>query len=220
MSYGAMGYADEQTERRGLTGKPTIDVELVVVRIPGAEYAINTSNKVAVEPQTETVDPIRLLKGTRLLAQKKGRTVITGNQITITDNVMTFELIKILQGGEITTNDDGGLVYIPPLSGDPFGGTIFELDCYSAVYDEAGEIVEYEKTTFPNCTGDPVAITSEDDNFRLPEYVINSAPRRGQPHTKYDYVKSLPVFDFTPPVTVAAMTIDDQEDTYLPDTLE
>ena len=182
-------------------GIPTIDVALVVVRTGmdnggdsnATEIAVDTANKIAVEPQTETTDAIKLVKSGRLIAQKPATTTITGHQITMTDNVFIPELVKILQGGTVVGTGDA-LTYTPPVAGSADKGQVFELDCYSAQYDASGKIVKYEKITYPNCQGTPVAISSEDDVFRVPEYTINSAPKEGEAPYKISYVKTLPQF--------------------------
>lgn len=175
--------------------RPTIDVALVVIRVgddsTGTEYAVNTSNEVAVEPQTETTDAIRLVKLGRLLAQKPSTSTITGHQITLTDTVFTPELAKVVQGGQLSGTGDS-LVYTPPVAGSDEKGEIFEMDLYSAQYDASGQIVRYEKTTFPNCQGTPFGITRADDTFSTQEYTINSAPQNGQPPYKISYVTELP----------------------------
>lgn len=189
-----------KTQKKAV-GIPTIDVSLVVVRtnvVNGSdtnatEIAIDTANKVGVEPQTETTDAIKLVKLGRLIAQKPATTTITGHQITLTDNVFIPELVKILQGGTVSGTGDT-LTYTPPVAGGIDKGQVFELDCYSAQYDASGQIIRYEKITYPNCQGTPVAMSSEDDVFRVPEYTINSAPKEGEAPYKISYVKALPTF--------------------------
>lgn len=198
-------------------GIPTIDVSLVVVRtgmVDGddtnaTEIAVDTANKVGVEPQTETTDAIKLVKLGRLIAQKPATTTITGHQITLTDNVFIPELVKILQGGTVEGTGDT-LTYTPPVAGSTDKGQVFELDCYSAQYDASGQIVRYEKITYPNCQGTPVAMSSEDDVFRVPEYTINSAPKEGEAPYKISYVKTLPQF-----TDVAALLDEDSFETGL-----
>lgn len=178
-------------------GIPTIDVALVVIRTgttsDGVEYAVDTANKVAVEVQTETTDAIKLVKLGKLLAQKGKKVTVTGNQITLTDNVFTPEIVKILQGGTVQGSGTT-LTYEPPVAGSSDTGTIFELDLYSAQYDASGQIVNYEKTTYPNCQGEPIALSVEDDVFRVQEYVIDSAPKTGEAPYKISYVADLPDF--------------------------
>ena len=68
----------------------------------------------------------------------------------------------------------------------------FTLNAYSAIYDAAGLVTGYEKIAYPNCQGTPVALNSEDNVFRAPEYTINSAPKTGEAPYKITYVKTLP----------------------------
>jgi hypothetical protein len=183
--------------KKKAVGIPTIDVSLVVVRTGtednGLEIAVDTANKIRVEPQTETTNAVKLVKLGRLLAQKPSETTITGHQITLTDNVFILELVQIFQGGTIEGEGDT-LVYKPPVAGSAEKGQVFELDCYSAEYDASGQIVKYEKITYPNCQGTPITINTEDGVFRLPEYVINSAPKTGEAPYTISYVKSIPTF--------------------------
>ena len=67
------------------------------------------------------------------------------------------------------------------------------MNCYTAQYNAAGQIVQYEKMTYPNCTGSPIAFGSEDGTFRAPEYTINSAPNTGEAPYEISYVAALPV---------------------------
>lgn len=200
-----------RTKKRAV-GIPTIDVSLVVVRTgtedSGVEIAVDTANKVGIEPQTETEDAVKLTKLGRLLAQKPATTTITGHQITLTDNVFIPELVKIFQGGTIEGTGTS-LVYTPPVAGSDEKGEVFEIDFYSAEYDASGQIVKYEKITYPNCQGTPITINTEDGAFRLPEYTINSAPKTGQAPYTISYVESLP--DFPNSASVEAMSDSEAE---------
>lgn len=183
--------------KKKAVGIPTIDVALVVIKTgteeSGVEIAIDTANKIAVEPQTETEDAIKLVKLGKLLAQKPATTTITGHAITLTDNVFIPEVVKILQGGTIE-GEGASLVYTPPVAGSGEKGEIFEMEAYSAEYDASGQIVKYEKITYPNCQGSPITMTMEDGVFRVPEYTITSAPKTGEPPYKISYVETLPDF--------------------------
>ena len=135
-----------------------------------------------------------------LRAQKPKTSTITGNEITLTDNVFNPELVLILQGGtikydrETTTKIIG---YTPPVAGSADKGKVFKLNAYSAQYDASGQIVQYEKITYPNCQGVPVAFGSEDGVFRAPEYTINSAPKTGEAPYDISYVAALPELQST-----------------------
>lgn len=185
---------------------PTIDVNLVTLQVgEGDELALDTANQIQVEVQSETEEAVKLIVKGILRAQKPQTTTVTGNQITLTDNVFNPEMVKILQGGTIkywgesghTTkvDTDGGFgvaSYEPPVAGSADKGEIFTLKAYSAIYDTAGIITGYERITYPNCQGVPIALNSEDGAFRAPEYTINSAPKQGEAPYKIDYVSELP----------------------------
>lgn len=185
---------------------PTIDVVLVTVNVAdGPEIGLTTANKLAVNPQTETQDAIKLVVKGVLLAQKPEQVTITGHTLTLTDNVFNPELVKILQGGTIqywqdsamsqegTTDKGFGVArYTPPVAGVKNEITPFTLNAYSAVYNAAGLCTKYEKIAYPNCQGQPVAFSSEDGVFRAPEYTITSAPDKGQAPYEISYLTKLP----------------------------
>ena len=181
------------------TAIPTIDVNLVTITVEGdgaTEIALDTATKIAVEPQIETTEATKLVIKNVLKAQKGEQSTITGNKITLTDNVFTPELVMVLQGGTITTNPPGGAgkitKYEPPVAGSVEKGKVFTLCAYSAQYDASGQIVNYEKVTYPNCQGVPISLNSEDNVFRVSEYTINSAPKAGEAPYTIEYVDELP----------------------------
>lgn len=184
---------------------PTIDCELITIETvvtPASgstsavtrEFGFTTANKLGVEPQIETTDAVKLMIKGKLKAQKKEESTITGHQLTLTDNVFNPELVKILQGGTITYDSVSGDLtgYTPPVVGSDDKGEVFTLNAYSAQYNAAGQIVNYEKIAYPNCTGVPIAFGAEDGVFRAPEYTINSAPDNGQAPYNITYVDALP----------------------------
>lgn len=175
----------------------TIDVELVTVSIDdgATEIGLKTSSKVNVTPQTETEDANKLVVKGVLIAQKPSISTMTGNTIVLTDNVLNPELLVILQGGTITykTGSSGPISkYEPPVAGSAGKGKPFTLIMYSAIYDAAGLITGYEKVTYPNCQGTPWSPGSEDGTWRVAEYTINSAPKKGQAPYTIEYVEELP----------------------------
>lgn len=185
---------------------PTIDVSMVTVEVSGGkEIALQTASKIAISVQSETEDSVKLVVKGKLIAQKPEQVTITGNTITLTDNVFNPELVKILQGGTIkywssaeqSTEGDtdagfGVSSYTPPVAGSDDKGSPFTLNAYSAIYDAAGLVTGYEKIAYPNCQGTPVALNSGDNVFRAPEYIINSAPKTGEAPYKITYIKELP----------------------------
>lgn len=176
----------------------TIDCCLVTIETEEGEFGFDTANKVAVEPQIEEQEAVKLIIKGKLKAQKPAESTITGNKITLTDNVFNPELVLALQGGTITYDnvDETKITgYAPPVAGSSEKGKVFKLNMYSANYDAAGLIVQYEKITYPNCQGVPVAFGAEDGVFRASEYTINSAPKTGETPYTINYVTALPTLE-------------------------
>lgn len=183
---------------------PTIDVNLVTIQEVGSgkdEIILDTASQIEVNIQSETEDAVKLIVKGRLIAQKPSVTTVTGNTITLTDNVFNPEIVVILQGGTVkywgevghTTKVDtdkgfGVASYTPPVAGSADKGKVFILRAYSAIYNAAGLLTGYEKIQYPNCQGVPVAFSSEDGTFRAPEYTINSAPNTGEAPYEIEYI--------------------------------
>lgn len=191
---------------KNITEIPTIDVVLLMIETASDSYILDTASKIAVEPQIETEEAVKLIIKGKLKAQKSEVSTITGNQITITDNVFSPEVVKVLQGGTIkywtseahtsegeTPTEYGVSSYTPPTVGSGTKGEVFKLHAFSAQYDASGQIVQYEKITYPNCQGVPIAFSSDDGAFRAPEYTINSAPKKTEAPYEIHYVSDLPV---------------------------
>lgn len=176
---------------------PTIDCELVTISIDNDgttdEFGFDTSNQIEVEPQTEVQEAVKLIIKGRLKAQKKQTITVTGNQITLHDNVFNPDLVIALQGGTATYGTNGKLTgYTPPVAGSVRTTKEFILNAYSAQYNAAGQIVNYERISYPHCTGQPIAFSSQDNVFRAQEYVIDSAPDTGEAPYSITYVDELP----------------------------
>lgn len=176
----------------------TIDCCLVTIQTESGEFGFDTANKIGVEPQIEEEEAVKLIVKGILRAQKGKTKTITGHEITLSDNVFNPELVLTLQGGEIVyDNEDTSKVigYNPPVSGSDDKGEPFTLNAYSAQYDASGQIVQYEKISYPNCVGAPIAFGSEDGVFRAPEYTITSAPKKGERPYQITYVAALPTLE-------------------------
>lgn len=186
------------TVRKSKAEIATIDCCLVTIETDDGEFGFDTANKIEVEPQIEEEDAVKLVVKGILRAQKPKTITITGNEITLTDNVFNPELVLILQGGTIKYDSEEPtkiIGYTPPVAGSSDKGEVFKLNVYSAQYDASGQIVQYEKITYPNCQGVPVAFGSEDGVFRVPEYTINSAPKNGEAPYDINYVAELPTLE-------------------------
>lgn len=177
------------------TGKATIDAAMIVIKtkeITPKIYGFTSGQKVGVSANIETSDAIKLMiKGT-LKAQKPEKKTMTGNTITITDLVTVYEMLPLLNGGELVKTEDEITGYKPPIVGEEVTLTKFDTSIYTAIMD-GSTITGYECVTYPSCTGSPIGLGSEDDVFRTNEYEIISAPGQGERAYTMDIVDALPV---------------------------
>jgi len=177
----------------------TIDCKLITIETAAGEFGFETSNQVQVEIQIDEQEAVQLIVKGRLIAQKLPVSTITGHTITLSDNVFNPELIMILQGGEVLydpvdpVDPDKIIGYRPPVAGSREKGEVFALNAYTAQYDASGQVVQYERTSYPNCQGVPMSFNSQDNVFRAPQYTIHSAPKQGEHPYTLDYVNALPV---------------------------
>ena len=180
------------TPRKG-TERATIDCSMIVATTKEENprsIAITSGSKIAVEPQVETTEAVKLIVKGVLKAQKPEKRTLTGHLITLTDNLTILEMIEILQGGTLVKDSE------PPVSGAEYEPVKFVLDVYSAQMS-GSEVIGYEKITYPGCTGQPAGLNSEDNVFRATEYPISSSPASGEAPYKIEYVKELPVVEQT-----------------------
>lgn len=175
----------------------TIDVAMVTLTpASGTEIGLTTGTQVNVDTELETTEGVKLVVKGVLIAQKREINTITGTTITLTDSVFNPEVVKMLQGGTITYDTSGNFKsYTPPVAGSEYAPNEFTLNLYTAHYDASGLVQGYEKVSYPNCTGNPIAFSAEDGTFATPEYSIKSAPSTGSAPYTIDYVTTLPTLD-------------------------
>ena len=140
------------------TGKATIDAAMIVIKTKESTpkiYGFTSGQKVGVSANIETSDAIKLMiKGT-LKAQKPEKKTMTGNTITITDLVTVYEMLPLLNGGELVKTENEITGYKPPIVGEEVTLTKFDTSIYTAIMD-GSTITGYECVTYPSCTGSPI----------------------------------------------------------------
>jgi hypothetical protein len=167
-----------------VTKMALIDVEMVEIVAHNAEmdtFRWQTASNLDAELQISEGEAVELIVNGRLIAQKRAKDVVTGAQLTVSDNVFAPEIVELIQGGEFVKDENGEFKsYSAPLAGKESEPTKFDFNVYTAQRDMAGDIVSYMRISFPNCTGKPVDIKLENGAFFAPEYTIVSAPNNGE----------------------------------------
>lgn len=180
-----------------MEGASLIDCAMIVIEPDDGSdgIAFTSASKLGVEMQSENKDGVKnTIKG-EVKAQKPETVTHTGHTLTLTDTTMIMEFLPILQGGELTMDEDGitPVKYVPPLSGKNEGKT-FKLKAYTAIM-KGSSTIGYGCTTYYGCKGTPVVWNLEDDVFQSNEYTINSTPGAGEPTHTWERVDKLPTFE-------------------------
>jgi hypothetical protein len=163
--------------------QPTTASTVESILVTGKDITIHLATDSSSAPSS-TLSEIKAILDASSDAKALISTAIVGTGSTI----ITASVPKTTLGTEV-----GG--YTPPVAGQKLDLPVFELCAYSAIYDGSGLIKGYEKVVYPNCTGEPMELDSEDGKFRAPEYTISSAPEDGQAPYQLSYIdkEDLPV---------------------------
>ena len=179
-----------------VTKMALIDVEMVEIVAHNAEmdtFRWQTASNLDAELQISEGEAVELIVNGRLIAQKRAKDVVTGAQLTVSDNVFAPEIVEFIQGGKFEVDENGEFKsYSAPLAGEEAKPTKFDFNVYTAQRDMAGDVVSYMKVCFVGCTGRPVNIKLENGAFFAPEYTIVSAPNNGESAYTITAVEELP----------------------------
>lgn len=157
-----------------------------------APIAITSGVKLEVEQQTKSNDAVELVIKGEAIAKKPEETTTTGHKLTLTDNLVTMDLIQLLQGGTLAKDETSKKItgYTPPVFGKSEGKPC-TVEAYSAIM-EGSTVTGYVCIAYPNCIGVPISFGAEDNVFRVTEYTINSTPGSGQAPYQQTFVDTLP----------------------------
>ena len=179
-----------------VTKMALIDVEMVEIVAHNLEqdtYRWKTASSLDASLEISEVEKVELICNGALIAQKRGKNVITGTQIQLTDNIFAPSIIEFLQGGKAEYNEMGEFVYyIAPLAGEVVDTQKFDFNIYTAQRDVAGDVVSYIKISYPNASGSPINIKLENGSFFTGEYTITSTPATGEAPYVITAVEELP----------------------------
>ncbi|MEG2246307.1 MAG: hypothetical protein RSC84_02560 [Peptostreptococcaceae bacterium] len=156
-----------------------------------------TGSKVNVKPITAEGKEVPLdVKGVRY-AVKRAKNSYLGNELKYSENSFTPAIFALINGGTLIEEPSGTFKsYEPPAIGEEEAKVKFDLITYSANYNEAGDLVNYMKTTYYHCEGTVTGYDQEDDKFFAPEFTIMSTPPKGTKPYKMEVIEALPAITF------------------------
>lgn len=118
--------------------------------------------------------------------------LVKGYDIEAVDERLIMEILALVDGGTLTTGQDGWTKYASPVAGSGVERTAFDMTLYTSDRDTDGSAKEYYAWKFANCKGKPVDGGAEDGAFTKVTYNIESRPASGQSALEITRADALP----------------------------
>lgn len=167
-------------------------VQLVTKESVPKTLSFQTSDEIKTEEVIKEGEAKELIIKNQLIAKKETPDLMMGYDLTFKDNVMSPEVMQVVQGGEIVYEEGKFKSYEPPAIGTRPDSVAFDTIVYSEIVGDDGATGEYAKITFPNCKGGNVPINLKDGEYYSNEYKVRSRPAIGQKPYKLEIVDTLP----------------------------
>lgn len=178
-----------------LRGGNIVNVERVKITEDGengATYMFKTATSATFTPSvSQGVEKEQRIKNT-IMGLIRTEDVAKGYDIELADQRLLAEVFALLDGGTLTTGNDGWTSYSAPAAGSEVSRKSFTLELYTSDRDSEGSVVEYYKWSFPGCKGTPVSGGATDDDFQTIRYAIRSRPAAGTSPMTLTRVAELP----------------------------
>lgn len=170
------------------------DVSMIeIVTKAGETYTFDTADEVTIEEVLDEGEEQTLKIKGRLYANRAAEDTVLGSDITCKDNLMSPELLLVLQGGTIEKDTDGSFKsYSAPATGAADNRTKFDCNIYTAEVSTDGDTGRYLKVTYPDCYGSSVPLTFQDGVYFTNSYTIKSRPAKGSSPYTVTFVDELP----------------------------
>lgn len=170
------------------------DVTMVEIKTKDSKtYTFDTADEVTIEEVLDEGEEQTLKIKGRLYANRAAEDTVLGNDITCKDNLMSPELLQIMQGGTIEKDTDGTFKkYSAPATGATDNRTKFDCCIYTAEVSTDGDTGRYLKVTYPDCYGTSVPLTFQDGVYFTNSYTIKSRPAKGSSPYSVEFVTELP----------------------------
>lgn len=155
-------------------------------------YIFTTSSEASIKPfVSEGTEKIHRVKNT-ILGSLRYEDILLGYEIKLVNNTFCPELLSLVDGGEITNDEDGNFVsYVSPVVGTVTDRKNLTVSLYTEELDCDGETLEYMKFTFKHAKGKPVEYSIKDGEFFVPELTLRSRAKTGESSVSVEALKEL-----------------------------
>ncbi|MBR2476826.1 MAG: hypothetical protein IKB50_01680 [Clostridia bacterium] len=158
----------------------------------GDVYVFTTSSEASIKPYaSEGTEKIHRVKNT-ILASLRYEDILLGYEIKLVNNTFCPELLALVDGGEVTNDEDGNFVsYAAPVVGKVTERKNLTVALYTEELDCDGETLEYIKFTFRHAKGKPVEYSIKDGEFFIPELTLHSRAKTGESSVSVEVLKNI-----------------------------
>jgi len=174
------------------TGLALEGVEAVVVVTTDKNYLVKTHSDAELKAVVDAGTEKPLRKANTILALSKTLDLVKGFDVTLSDVLLHFETLAIVNGGAVVLTETVPTGYTGPVAGQAPTLVPARLDIYTKDLDTGGLVKGYYKFTLPNCTGKPTDFTLKDGDFFAPKLVFESRPTPGTAPIEISKVTTLP----------------------------
>ena len=158
----------------------------------GDTYVFTTASEASIKPfVSEGTEKIHRVKNT-ILGTLRYEDILLGYEIKLINNTFCPELLALVDGGEIETDDEGNFAkYSSPVVGEVTQRKALTVNLYTEEVDCDGETKEYFKFTFKHAKGKPVEYSIKDGEFFVPELTLLSRAKTGESSVDVEVVTAL-----------------------------
>lgn len=125
-------------------------------------------------------------------AQNNTEDIVLGYDIRLVNATLVPEALALVDGGDLTKEDEKVSKYEAPELGAPVERKSFTTKIYTEEKDGDGSTVSYVCFIYKNCKGKPVNYTLQDGEFFAPELNIRSRSKLGQRPMEVLFLDELP----------------------------
>lgn len=169
-----------------------VRAEITEEATDGATYVFTTASEASIKPfVSEGTEKIHRAKNT-ILGTLRYEDILLGYDIKLVNNTFCPELLALIDGGTVETDDDGNFVrYSSPVVGEVTTRKSLTVSLYTEEVDCDGETNEYFRFTFKHAKGKPVEYSIKDGEFFVPELTLRSRAKTGESSVDVETVSAL-----------------------------
>lgn len=169
-------------------GKALVNIvkSIIVNERTKEQFTFETQDEADIKPSLSAGKEDILRVKNRIIAVNDTEDIVIGYEIKMKDNVLSPELLALVEGGTFVNNKYEG----------PKAGTVVDRDKYTLIiYTEEKEYMDtvgFARFEFRHNKGKAVDYKMKDGTFYVPEFDSKSRPAKGESPVIITFVKEIP----------------------------